>query len=153
MKKIIYVLIAICCIGLLILPILDKGNTNTINIDDINTYVLDGKWKMIIKDGLGSDAHYVLFDLGYNGISGEITENNGGNITMSSTIKEWQYDPVNKVIICIMNHDPYIMLRKNQHKQDEVIELQITEVSDANKMSWIYINKDKDTSYPVVRLK
>ena len=152
MKKIIYVLIAICCIGLFILPILDKGNTKTISIDDINTDVLDGKWKMIIKDGLGSDAHYVLFDLSYNGISGEITENNGGNITMSSTIKEWQYDPANKVIICIMNHDPYIMPRR-KYKQDEVIELQITEVSDANKMSWIYINKDKDTSYPVVRLK
>jgi hypothetical protein len=42
MKKIIYVLIAICCIGLFILPILDKGNTNTINIDDINTHILNG---------------------------------------------------------------------------------------------------------------
>ena len=146
MKKVIYALIAICCIGLFILPILDKGNTNTINIDTINTYVLEGKWKMIIKDGLGSDAHYVLFDLSHNGISGEITENNGGKITMSSTIKEWQYDPANKVIICIMN--------RSYPKHDDVIELQITDVSDnANKMSWIYINKDKDTSYPVVRLK
>ena len=69
---------------------------------------------------------------------------------MSSTIKEWQYDPANKVIICIMNHDTYIMLRQNQHKQDEVIELQITEVSDANKMSWIYINIISSNSFKII---